>query len=109
MVRRAGFFQSMTVLGRLWRGELELATAFWNWAVFGGLIVNVSSSALFLVLIVNGHPISAILAGYAVSIPYNIFVSVGVWRSAAHHPGDPNWANFVRIVTIIGMILLSVT
>ncbi len=99
----------MTALGRLWRGELELATAFWNWAVFGGLIVNVSSSALFLFLIVNGRPISAILAGYAFSIPYNIIASIGVWRSAAHHPGDRNWANFARIVTIIGMVLLSVT
>jgi hypothetical protein len=99
----------MTALGRLWRGELELATAFWNWAVFGGLIVNVSSSAFFLFLIVNGHPIFAILAGYAFSIPYNIIASVGVWRSAARHPGDPNWANVARIVTIIGMVFLSVT
>ena len=99
----------MTTLSRLWRGELELATAFWNWAVFGGLIVNVSSSALFLFLIVNDRPISAIVSGYVLSIPYNIFASVGVWRSAGHYPGDRNWANLARAVTIIGMVLLSVT
>jgi hypothetical protein len=99
----------MTNLCRLWRGELALANAFWNWAVFGGLAVNVTSSALFLLLIVNGHPISAFIVGNAPSIPYNIIASVGVWRSAGHYPGERRWADLARTVTIIGMVLLSLT
>ena len=62
----------MTNLYRLWRGELALANAFWNWAVFGGLLINVASSALFLFLIMNDRPVSAFIAGYAPTIPYNI-------------------------------------
>lgn len=99
----------MTDLGRLWRGELELATAFWKWAVFGGVLVNATSSALFLFLIVNDRPISAIIAGYVLSIPYNIVAAIGVWRSAGQYSGDPHWAILARIVTIIGMVLLSLT
>ena len=30
----------MAALLRLWRGDLPLATAFWSWAVTGGLLVN---------------------------------------------------------------------
>lgn len=99
----------MTSLYRLWRGELPLADAFWNWAVVGGLLVNAASSALFLLLIMNDRPVLAFIAGYALSIPYNLVVAVGVWRSAGRHPGDRRWAELVRIATVAGMILLSVT
>lgn len=99
----------MTSLCRLWRGELALASAFWNWAVLGGLLINIASSALFLFLIMNDRPISAFIAGYAPSIPYNIVVSVGVWRSAEHYPGERHWAELARIVTIVGMAILSLT
>ena len=99
----------MPSLCRLWRGEVPLPNAFWNWAVLGGLIVNVVSSALFLFLIMADRPISAFLAGYALSIPYNVIVSVGVWRSAEKYSGELRWADLAQFVTIIGMVLLSVT
>jgi hypothetical protein len=99
----------MMHLFRLLQGELALENAFWNWAVFGGFIINVVSSALFLFLIMADHTISALIVGYAFSVPYNVIVSVGVWRSAGRYAGDRRWANLARIVTVIGMILLSVT
>ena len=99
----------MNNLCRLWRGELALANAFWNWAFLGGLFINVASSALFLFLIMNDRPISAFIAGYAPSIPYNIIASVGVWRSAGHYQGERHWADLARTVTLIGMVLLSLT
>ena len=99
----------MKNLCRLWRGELALRNAFWNWAVFGGLIVNVVSSALFLFLIMADRPISGLIAGFAFSVPYNAVVLVGVWRSAGRFAGDRRWADLARIVTVIGMALLSVT
>lgn len=99
----------MTSLYRLWHGELELANAFWNWAVFGGLAINLISSALFLFLIMADRPIVAFVAGYVPSVPYNVVVSVGVWRSAGRYKGERRWAELARLVTIIGMVLLSVT
>ena len=99
----------MTNLIQLWRGELALVHAFWNWAFSGGLIVNATTSTLFLVLIANDRPVAALIAGYALSIPYNIIVSVGVWRSAERYQGDRQWADLARVVTIAGMVVLSVT
>jgi hypothetical protein len=99
----------MNRLSRLWRGEIALPDAFWNWAVLGGLAINVASSALFLFLVTAGQPILALIAGYAPSVPYNVIVSVGVWRSAESYGGERRWADLARIVTIAGMVLLSVT
>ncbi len=99
----------MTSLSRLWRGELPLSNAFWNWAVLGGLVVNAVSSAVFLFLISADRPVAALIAGYALSLPYNAVVTIGVWRSAERYAGDRRWAGLARIVTIIGMALLSVT
>ena len=99
----------MKHLVRLWRGELTLDSAFWNWAVIGGLIVNVTSSAAFLALVMAEQPIAAVIVGYVLSVPYNVAAVVGVWRSAARYDGDPRWAEVARIVTAVGAIVLSVT
>jgi hypothetical protein len=99
----------MTRLLALWRGDLPLDAAFWTWAVFGGLAVNLGTTLLFVVLILHDRPILALLAGYAISVPYNVVAAVGVWRSAGRYPGPPHWATLARVVTVIGMALLSVT
>tara|TARA_B110000263_G_C14840426_1_gene299493 strand:+ start:246 stop:422 length:177 start_codon:yes stop_codon:yes gene_type:complete len=55
------------------------------------------------------RPIAAFILGYALSVPYNILITVGVWRSAERYTGERKWADLARIVTIADMILLSVT
>ena len=99
----------MKHLYRLWQGKLALEDAFWNWAVFGGLIVNLSSSVIFLFLIMADRAALAFIIGYGFSVPYNVIVSVAVWRSAGRYSGERRWADLARMVTIIGMILLSIT
>ena len=99
----------MDSLIKLFRGEMPLDTAFWNWAVFGGLFVNVATSVLFLMLLTQGQTLLAFVAGYGLSIPYNVIATVGVWRSAANYDGDPRWANFAKIITLVCMTLLTVT
>lgn len=98
----------MTEICRLWRGELALADAFWTWTVFGGLLVNLVSGALFLFLIMSGYPVPAFIAGYAVAVPYNVVATVGVWRSAGRYTGDRFWADLARAVSIVGLVLLSI-
>ena len=82
---------------------------FWNWLDFGGLVVNIASSASFLFLIMADRPIAAFILSYALSVPYNILVTAGVCRSAERYTGKRKWADLVRIVTIADMNFLSVT
>lgn len=99
----------MTRVMCLWRGDLSLDSAFWNWAVLGGLLVNATTTGLCLFLITSGRPIAALAVGYGISVPYNVVVAVGVWRSAGRYAGDPRWGRLARIVTVVGMVVLSLT
>jgi hypothetical protein len=98
-----------TLLRRLWAGEVPLQTAFWDYAVIGGLIVNLTTSLLFLMLVAADLPFAALFVGYALSVPYNIFVLVAVWRSADRYEGERKWADLARIVTLIWLIVASLT
>ncbi len=99
----------MTKLASLWSGDLALDDAFWTWAVTVGLLVNIATSILFLVLILGDRPLSAIVAGYGLSVPYNIVATVGVWRSAARYAGPPFHAELARVATVILMAALTLT
>lgn len=92
-----------------WRGEAPLSSAFWNWAVLGGLLVNVVTSFLFLTFFMQNQTLVALLIGYGVSIPYNIFATVGVWRSANRFEGERKWADLAKVVTVIEMVVLSLS
>ncbi|MDP3340549.1 hypothetical protein [Frigidibacter sp.] len=93
----------------LWRGDLPLRSAVWTWAVFGGLLVNVTTSLLFLVLLTFDQSWPALIVGYGLSVPYNIVATVGVWRSAARHDGPGTEADLARGATLILMTVLSLT
>jgi hypothetical protein len=99
----------MTRLRSLWLGELPLGEAFWTWAIGIGLLVNLTTSVLFLALIANDRPWAALFAGYALSVPYNVLAGVGVWRSAARYQGPAAHAELARIATVVVLTLLSVT
>ena len=99
----------MTKLRSLWLGELPLGEAFWTWAIGIGLVVNLTTSALFLALITVDRPWAALFVGYVLSVPYNVLAVVGVWRSAARYRGHAGHADLARIATVIVMLLLSVT
>ena len=99
----------MNALARLWRGEVPLDEAFWTWAVLGGIAVNVTTSFLFLALISVDRPIMALIVGYGLSVPYNVVALVGVWRAEVPDEGARTRADVMRIVTLVGMVLLTVT
>ena len=99
----------MTKLLALWSGDLALNEAFWTWTVTVGLLVNIATSILFLVLILQDQPLAAILVGYGLSVPYNIVATVGVWRSATRYGGPSLYANLARIVTVTLMAGLTLT
>jgi hypothetical protein len=99
----------MSRLRALWSGDLPLGEAFWTYAVTIGLAINLTTSVLFLVLLSWDRPIAALFVGYALSVPYNVVALVGVWRSAARHQGARIHADLARIVSLVGMVLLSLS
>jgi hypothetical protein len=97
-------------IGALWRGEIPLYNAFWDWAVIGGLAVNIVTTLVFLALVMSDQRIAALLVGYGLAIPYNIVAGVGVWRAAdRYRGGDPRLPRFARAVSLVGLTILSLT
>jgi hypothetical protein len=74
-----------------------------------GLLVNIASSILFLVLILQDQPLAAVLVGYGLSVPYNIVATVGVWRSAARYGGPSLHADLARLASVLLMAALTLT
>lgn len=99
----------MAKLCALWSGNLPLGQAFWTYAVSVGLAINLLTTSLFLMLLSWDRPIAALLVGHVFTVPYNIVALVGVWRSAARYDGERIHADLARIVTLVGMVLLSVS
>lgn len=99
----------MAKLLALWRGDLPLRDAFWTWTVFGGVLVNFSTSIAFFALVGSDLPWVALIVGYGLSVPYNLMAVVGVWRSAAHHDGPQRQADLARIMSLVLMAVLSLT
>jgi hypothetical protein len=96
-------------LYRLWKGEIPLEEAFWTYAVVGGIAVNVLTSFAFLILISMDFPLAAFIAGYGVSLPYNLVATMGVCRAAERDDGNLQRAKLYPLITLAGMVLLSVT
>ncbi len=86
---------------------MPLPVAFWRWAMAGGLAVNLSTSVLLLVLVMQGQALAGFLVSHALALPYNILAGVGVWRSAARHGGSRGWADAAKAGAVIWLAVLS--
>ena len=91
----------------LWHGAVPLDQAVWWYAVAYGLAVNLLTSLLFLVLLVNDAATPLLVIAFVSPIPFNLFVLVAVWRSADRYQGPRKWADLARVGTLIWMIILT--
>jgi hypothetical protein len=94
-------------LRRLWRGEVALVHVFWDLAIIGGLVINLSTTLFFVLLIEQGLPITAFIVGHAFSVPYNIVVGVGLWRAADRYDGPRRWPFLARVTALPLLFVLS--
>lgn len=93
-------------LRALWRGELPLEVAFWHYAIYYGLILNLAASTISIVLLFNDAPLALALPVHFIPVPYSVLTAVGVWRSADRYGGSGRFANFARIGVLAWVCLL---
>ena len=91
----------------LWGGRCPLQDAFWRYAIVYGLLLNFVTNLVFFILLMNDANMAFVGFAFVAPVPYNIFVVVAVWRSAARYPGPKSWADFARLGVVIWMIGLS--
>ncbi len=77
----ADFFRSR------WLGQVPIDRLFWRDMMLVGTGINVASSAAALVLLGLKMPLGLVLAVHFLPVPYNIFLTIAVWRTAEKSGG----------------------
>jgi len=95
------------LVAALWSGEVPLARAFWEYAILWGTLLNlVTTLGAFMLLEAEGQE-GAAVALLLLPVPYNVFMLVAVWRSAARYEGPPHWAQLARAAIALWVALAS--
>lgn len=90
----------IALVRRLWAGDMPLVKAFWDYAILYGLVLNGLTTIAALALYTTDLPAAVGFAVFLLPLPYNLFVLVAVWRSAARYAGPRHWAEAARIVVV---------
>lgn len=96
----AGFFRSR------WQGAAPLDRLFWRDLVLVGTAINIAVSVLALILLGLKMPLAIVLAVHFVPVPYNIFLTLAVWRTAERTGGFK--ASLMMIGAVLWLILVVV-
>lgn len=80
----------------LWRGDVPLATSFWEYTVVYGILLNAAALLLFLALLTQDQPLVGMLV-HSVPTPYNLLMFIAVWRAAGKYPGRRELAAAARV------------
>lgn len=91
---------AMQKLNVLWAGHLPLEVAFWQYAIFYGVLFNVVATAVALFLVALDVPIAIAIIVHLLPVPYSVLTMVGVWRSADHYPGRSNIALLAKAAMV---------
>ncbi|MEO5758035.1 MAG: hypothetical protein ABIQ51_14395 [Mesorhizobium sp.] len=65
-----------------WQGQVPLDWLFWRDLVLVGTAINIASSVAALILLGLKMPLALVLAVHFAPVPYNVFLTFAVWRTA---------------------------
>lgn len=94
----------METLRKLWAGRMPLPRAFWEFAVFYGFVLNLVTTVATFGLLALDVTEAVAMAVFFLPLPYNLFVLVAVWRSAARYQGPAHWANAARVAVTLWVV-----
>jgi hypothetical protein len=93
--------QVLALPARLWRGEIPLGRAFWEFAVLDGTLANLFTTIASLSLLAADAPAAIAVVVHFLPLPYNLLMVVAVWRSAARYGGPRLWADLARLAVLL--------
>jgi hypothetical protein len=85
----------------LWKGQLPLARAYWEFGVVYVVLANLCATGAALGGLAAGLPGALAVVIFLLPAPYILVAVVGVWRSASAYEGPPHWAMLARYSSIV--------
>ncbi|QPC90351.1 hypothetical protein [Mesorhizobium sp. INR15] len=74
-----------------WQGQVPLDRLFWRDLVLVGTAISVASSVAALIMLGLKMPLAPVLAVHFAPVPYNVFLTFAVWRTAEKVTGASAW------------------
>lgn len=65
-----------------WLGRVPIDRLFWRDMMLVGTGISIASSAAALILLGLKMPLGLVFAVHFAPVPYNIFLTISVWRTA---------------------------
>ena len=87
-------------LRELWRGDLPLGQAFWEYAIAYGTVANIVATGAAIAAATLGLPDVIAVCLFFSPLPYILAAVVGVFRSANKHQAA-EWATIAKIAVIV--------
>ena len=85
----------------LWKGQLPLVQAYWEFAVVYVILANLCATGAALAALALGLPAALGVVIFLLPVPYVVVAVVGVWRSADAYDGPPHWASLARYSSVV--------
>jgi hypothetical protein len=93
----------MDLIKRIWNGELPLVKIYWVYGVLVGLLLRIFVEVSYPFVSISHLQLYSYFL-IAVLIPYQILISVGIWRSATAYTEVQVWAILAKIAAVIGLL-----
>lgn len=90
----------------LWKGQVPLARAFWEYAIIYGTLANLVATMAALALVIVNVPTAVPVCVFLIPAPYIIVAATGVWRSAETYDGPLHWAILARITAVFWAVTM---
>lgn len=91
---------------RIWSGRDDLRRLLVRDMIVNGTILNVAAMAAGIALLAGGAPVAMAMAVHFAPLPYNLFLALGVWRTA-ERAGGP-LGSIARIAAIVWAAVMVV-
>ena len=99
----------MAQLIALWRGEIPLSQALWEYAVVYGTIANIVATAAAIAAVAAGLPDAVGIGLFLSPVPYILTAVIGVVRSANRYQGPPMWAGLAKLAVVVwGAVMIFI-
>jgi hypothetical protein len=95
------------LVARLWRGEVSLPRAFWEYAIVYGTLANTITTIGMFAAVAMDAPVWLAVAIHLLAAPYNVFVVVAVWRSARRYRGRHEWSLLARVGVVAWALIAT--
>lgn len=91
----------VAALSALWKGELPLSQAFWEYAIAYGTIANIAATVAAIAAATAGLPDVVAIAIFLLPLPYILVAVIGIVRSANRYQWPRHWAGMAKVAVIV--------